>query len=505
MPAGKFYRLRQGRDAFPEIINAAEEQLLNDPLATLLLRRGDFPLTLKELDAAVAADGTLSHRFSFVVAEGGAISFNEAPTLRRGFRFVIAYGRQEGAADLFVSTAAPFDSRDQFLQVLGWDSAAAAFQFYERRNGSWFWAGSSWDALEEDMRGKGPFDSHVNGSMVMKELRAPWLHWSSQSHTIPAETMAPDDPLAADPSFTGAKGGETLEKLVVEGIDRWTGARLARVVKADGEIAQPNRLMRHLLTTTTINIACSPDTSAGPPGALLRIPRSFFFNTRCLLDLIGLQPQVERPQVSRERYLASARRLGLHLADPLQGFRREGDVLFAWAVPEPAFEDINVLAHLLRRGILSKRFAGALLMVDFPNPVGSKAREALMRHVPAEVAAGGPGLENVMAEALKVAAANDPSSPEAEFLLHWGTDDATWREAAAGRIGTFMTAVAERLADDAGLDDLMLLAESRRREFRRRPLSEFGLTLPRLDAVAQDPPILRLEADGRVIASTLIS
>lgn len=460
---------------------------------------------MRELDAALAADGTLPHRLSFVIAEGGAIPFDEAPALQRGFRFVMAYGRQEGSADLFVSTAVPFDSADQFLQVLGWDGTAGAFQFYERRNGSWFWAGNSWDALEEDMRGKGPFDSHVNGSMVMKELRLPWLHWSSQSHTIPTEALGPGDPLKDDPFFTGAEGGEALEKLVVDGIDRWTGARLSRVVAADGAIAQAPRLMRHVLTTTTVNIACSPDTSAGPPSAPVRIPRSFFFNTRCLLDQIGLQPQVERPQVSRERYLASSRRLGLHLADPLQDFRREGDVMFGWAVPEPAFEDIDVLAHLLRRGVLSQRFAGALLMVDFPNPVGSKAREALMRHVPADVAAGGPGLETLMMEALKAAAANDLSSPEAEFLLHWGTDDTTWREAAAGRIGAFMAAVAGRLADDAGLDDLMRLAESRRREFRRRPLSEFGLTLPRLGAVAQDAPILRLEADGRVTASILSS
>lgn len=124
-----------------------------------------------------------------------------------------------------------------------------------------------------------------------------------------------------------------------------------------------------------------------------------------------------------------------------------------------------------------------------------------MRHVPGGVAASGPGLENLMMKSLEAAAAEDPSSPEAEFLVHWGADDSTWRDAAAGRISTFMAAVAERLADDAGLDDLMRLAESRRREFRRRPLSEFGLTLPRLATVAPDAPLLLLKADGRVTGS----
>ena len=43
------------------------------------------------------------------------------------------------------------------------------------------------------------------------------------------------------------------------------------------------------------------------------------------------------------------------------------------------------------------------------------------------------------------------------------------------------------------------LAESRRREFRRRPLAEFSLTLP-VTNIPTDAPALRLRADGTVQA-----
>lgn len=499
---GKLFRMRVGRDRPPgEEMSPAEQAALNDPFATLILRRGVFPTTLRALLAALDAyAGTpvaLPQQTTFVVAEGGMIPFAEAPALRRGFRFVVARGRDNATPDLFVSTAAPFDSPQQFLQVLSWDEPGGAFQYYERRGGSWLWAGSSWDALEEDTRGKGPFDSHVNGSMVMKELRLPWLHWSSMSQTIPREALAPGDPLAQDPIFTGARGAEALERIVIEGVDRWTESRLSRVLR-NGEVARPERLMRQVLTTTTVNIVSAPEPAAGPTDEPIRIPRSFFFNVRALSDLVGLQPQFQPPRVTRGRYLESARRLGLHLADPRQGFRREGDVFFAWATPEPAFEDLNLLARLLEAGVLSRRFAACLLMVDFCNPIGSARRESLMRHVPGSAATTGEeGLEARMVRSLEAAGEQRPQSPEAEFLEGWRQPDETWTQIFETCIATFMAAVAARLADDAGLDDLMTLADARRREFRGRPLAEFGLTLPRLDT-PPDAPLLRLEPDGRV-------
>ncbi len=69
------------------------------------------------------------------------------------------------------------------------------FHFYERLHGTFFWAGMSQHALEDATRGQGPFDSHVNGSLVMKELRSPWVHWHAPQAGINEEAFAPDDPL----------------------------------------------------------------------------------------------------------------------------------------------------------------------------------------------------------------------------------------------------------------------------------------------------------------------
>jgi hypothetical protein len=45
------------------------------------------------------------------------------------------------------------------------------------------------------------------------------------------------------------------------------------------------------------------------------------------------------------------------------------------------------------------------------------------------------------------------------------------------------------------------LAESRRREFRRRPLAEFRLTTP-VTNIPENAPLLELTVDGRVVEKT---
>lgn len=56
----------------------------------------------------------------------------------------------------------------------------------------WHYLGSSFDAFAPDTHGKGPFCGHVNGTLVMKELNNPWIHWHSTRYQI-HRTFAPDD------------------------------------------------------------------------------------------------------------------------------------------------------------------------------------------------------------------------------------------------------------------------------------------------------------------------
>ena len=220
LDAGGLYRFIVGRDSIPHDLRAAATPPpLGDPFARLiLLDVAPAPVTVRSLldrlDRLNADPRGLPHQDVFVIADGGQIPWSEeTDALQRNFRFVVVRrGSAASQPDLFVSASTDLDSSSAFLQVIGWDNSAGAFQFYERRDEAWVWAGSSWDALTDDARGHGPFDSHVNGALNMKELKAPWIHWHSQAAAIPDAALAPNDTCVApvyevaelirDPHFT---------------------------------------------------------------------------------------------------------------------------------------------------------------------------------------------------------------------------------------------------------------------------------------------------------------
>ena len=155
----------------------------------------------------------------------------------------------------YVSTTLPFDSTEAFLQVIGWDPKAGAYQFYDRRDGAWIWAGSSWEALDPLCRGKGPFDSHVNGSLNMKELKIPWLHWHSMSAGIRDEVLAPNDRFALIPCGSRARALTCWSRTSFRpGIVRWQNARFAACV-TENRLTRLPEFMRQVLETLAVNIA----------------------------------------------------------------------------------------------------------------------------------------------------------------------------------------------------------------------------------------------------------
>lgn len=85
------------------------------------------------------------------------------------------------AADIMVVGSSDTASNVAFLQCLAWDPVNERFNFYARSRrgddetggaapGLWVYAGNSTHAFAEGSRGRGPFDGHVSGSLVMKEL-----------------------------------------------------------------------------------------------------------------------------------------------------------------------------------------------------------------------------------------------------------------------------------------------------------------------------------------------
>ena len=121
-----------------------------------------------------------------------------------------------------------------------------------------------------------------------------------------------------------------------------------------------------------------------------------------------------------------------------------------------------------------------------------------MHFVPDEAALSNPsGFAAVFVEAVKaVPAAIVPGRPEHEFLSNWALPEAEWRREYERRIEAFVQAVVPALATPAEFSKIFELAESRRREFRRRPLAEFRLTTP-MTNIPDTAPLLEMDADGR--------
>jgi hypothetical protein len=495
---------RSGRDLKPE-----ELARLSDPMAELVLKRGRFPTTLQELlrdlDAPPAA---IPVQTVFIVSEWGQIPLADAgPQIRRQLRYVVARGKQGVAgADLLISTAPPSDNPDIFLQVAAWDPVNEVFHYYERSEGgaTWFWEGDSWHALSAPTRGQGPFDSHVNGAPVMKELKEPWLHWNSVTQEIPRENFSAQHPINLPTEaafFQRRESAHILQKQIVEpSVRRWTDARFRRVFEPPAGIADPPALMRQVLTATSVNIASAKQRSRSTE-PVIRVPSTMFADTDTLVDILLADITTPPVAIDRPLYEQAIAAMRLSLRDTRQDFTRAGDAFFAWPVPERAFEDIVVVDALLRNNILSAHFVTALLMIDFSNPIDSARRAALMRHVPADPTPpkGPGGLEHKMLQSIAATAANADISDEAEIMRFMQLADGAWQADAGQRISALFDAVRTRATTPAGVLDYLRLADWRRRSFRRkRRLAEFDLTLP-FSSVSDDAKSVALTPHGRVV------
>lgn len=485
----------------PRVMTDTEiAEQLGDPFAVGVLRRGVFPSTLDELFAALDTGAPeLTRQESYLIAEGGQIRFQQDLD-KGGSRLLIArFVAGTGAAELMISVLLPPGTsprRDDILiEVLAWDPQNRTFHYYQRQQGAWFWCGQSDMALEEPTRGHGPFDSHVNGYPLMKELKTPWVHWHGPGRGIAETAFAPDDPLVRDPLFTEKDHALNFEVQVMRPMcERWNTARFDKLVAADASAVTP--VLRQVVETTIVNLISTHKewSRIGEDGDLDDISPTFFFDQDCFAEL-GVAPTVPALRLGRDRYAELVAKYDLRVRG--QGVDLAGDVPFCFTVPERAFEDVLVVRELVRRQLLSDRFAACLLMVDFPNPLFSTRRSSLLGLLPAtaDLAAGPHPLDTLAVPSIEAAAPENTGAEE--FMAGWRLGEA-WRSAFTERLTQFMAAVAAQLATDEGSDAIFRLAESRRREFRRRPLAEFDLSLPIAVAITGDAPPLEMAQDTTV-------
>jgi hypothetical protein len=481
------HRFRIGADPGPQPLDkSAIEAELGDALARLVFTGDEFPASPSDLLAAVdeAIDDGDSlgpqSQLVFLLGEGSQIPFGEATRdLDRGLRFVVTRGSGPDGPDILVSA---LDPDGEFVEAMAWDQNAGGFNYYRTvvRDGAWVVAGNSADALSDPTHGKGPFESHTGGNFLMKEFRFPWIHWHSFKANIFPTAFAPDDPRRDHPWVTGPPDGANIceENVAKPAIERWTRVRFDKLVAA-GTIDNPARILEHLVTTPTVNLASSATESrAAASTASIDLPQTFFVDSASLHEELGLEdPPAFR--VASDVYRQSLATFEITLRGN-NGFEQPGDTHFAFAVPEKAIEDITALREALGRGIVSRRLTACLLMVDFPNPIFSPRREKLLAHCPssATVTHGASTFSEEMGEAIAAAAADaEDDSAEAEFAELWSLGE-QFENPLNERLRQYYAAIETKLTSQAGFDDFMRLANSRRNRVREMPIFENRLLLP---------------------------
>jgi hypothetical protein len=332
----------------------------------------------------------------------------------------------------------------------------------------------------------------------MKELKQPWVNWNSMAARIRDTALAPNDPLRNELLWTGRSGGEVFETEVVRpGIRRWNDARFQRLSES-GRLMRLPEFMRQVLGTSTVNLTSSTTSNARLATAQsVPLPLTFFLNADALVNVIGLEPNINPPQASAAVYRAVLQKFDVALTDGNHRF--PGDTNFVFVVPEPAFEDVLVLETLLSLGVISRQMAASLLMVDFPNAIFSSRRAALLQYVPESSRLQDPtDFERTFVDNVQQAvAAGTAGEPEHAFLANLALASNEWEQNCARRIEAFFEALISQFTDADLFANIFALAESRRREFRKRPLAEFRLTIP-VTNIPDDAPLVEFTQAGEI-------
>jgi len=507
--ANSLNRFIVGVDPRPREMTVREVRALGDPFATAFFAKGKVPRTAQQvidgIKAAAPENGGLRRQRSFLVGEGSQIPRTPATAgVARALRFIVTLGRGSDGPDVFLSAADPRQSGG--VEVMAWDRKAGGFNYYRSTGprAAWMLAGNSRDAVRDSSRGKGPFESHPSGSLIMKELKTPWINWHSPAANIPDNVFAPNDPRRNHTWFTDKDPGGALAfelDAARPAMERWGRARFSTLRDGNGIVTRPQHIMEQILGTpdrrrSTVNlITTHVENAALAPSSVLDLPVTFFVDSEGLSDVLGLAPPPPFT-VSGRIYAKCLRKFNVRIEDG-NGFRSKGDTHFCFLVPERAFEDQVVLREAIRIGLLSRRLAACLLMVDPWNPVFSERRAALQRHVPAtaRIANGRSDFSRRLVKRILAAAATGPpGTPEAEFAKRWKAGPG-FRDPFNRMLNRYYKAVQAKLKTQRGFEPYFKLAEDRRRTFHEMPISEFPLLLPQTNI---KPASRRMRANGTV-------
>lgn len=482
-----FHRVVLASGTGGHVPRSGDGEPLDDAFSRLVLSASVFPSTAGEvlkaiLEAVPPNDPLATHRF-FLVGEGGQVPATGQP-VNRNLRFLVSCGRGPHGADLFMSSFHP----DQgIVEIMAWDDTAGGFNFYRTMpdSSAWVFAGNSRHALMEPTRDNGPFESHRNGHFLMKELKVPWVHWHSPFALISPSSLIAQG-LDSHPwvSLLEPGGAYTLEDDIAKpAVARWTRVRV-EAAGSGRRLETPKRVMEQLLDTLTINLVSSLSSSAGALSSSdpVGLPTTYFVDDDSF-RVLGLSA-APTFSVSADIYASSLATFDCRLDDD-GGFVQAGDTHFAFVVPERSHEDVVTLSQFVQSGMLTPRLMACLLMVDFPNPVFSDRRRALVTYVlDEEFDKDGSALAESVVDAIRNSNESSvPSSPESEFLELWDVGE-SFTDEFDSRLSAYYDAVEVQLRSQSGFDDYIRLAESRRSRVLEMPIAESALLFARTNVPA---------------------
>lgn len=509
----------EGLDSAPRLFEPDEAlRELGDPFGVRLLRQasplpGTIRAVLAMLDADIANHDGLSDQTAYIVNESGQIPIDAAPTIARRARAVIVRRNSLASDIVFV---APSMRSDGTLEVIGWDPRKKLPNFYERRFASdampvWIWKGDSTSGWRPETRDHACFFCHRNGEPVMKELRQPWPNWHSMNATVKPESIPADSPLRTDPLFSIVppspflRSADQLELVMNQWIANVNQSRIAAY--RNGNISS-RALLEPLFRTTTVNLKSSIDPSIST-GGRIRAPWSFFLNLSGLNDSAGLTcdhagafGDIE-PSVDRAVYKNVLSALDFRLEDGNVVISRPGDTHFAFAAPEVAKTDNELVSRLVSDALVSRRFAATMLLVDVQNPIYSTSRNALFSLVPTfrVTDLGGDELDASAVSAFR--AAKNAGNGDAvlkgaleEFFALWESPSTNWEKDYCGKVESYLRNVGARWRSGEVEPYFRLLGARRQTFFAsdHQKLVESDLLFPK----STTNPVLRMHFDGSV-------
>ena len=266
------------------------------------------------------------------------------------------------------------------IEMIAWDFHKEVFNFYELIGqgtfSQWHYRGDSSDIWADTMElnlthgeSTNPFGNrlrcsgcHISGGPIMKELETPNDSWWTENRPLRLGERKPTAQMRAVLSNTA--DARELSTSVKAGLLKLFSGKAFR----EHVLRSPQIALKPLFCAQEINLSSSLD-NLDHVGEGFGIPSEFFADPRL---------SAPRPLgYSRDHYFAAL--ASVNSIFPETSLR---DSDHGWLVPVKAWSDRASIEQLVKMDLITDEFVKDVLAIDMTRPLFSKARCALLKHVP---------------------------------------------------------------------------------------------------------------------------